>query len=262
MKKILLPLIFLGLLSGKVYASNGENYGGGVYHHDTSFRVEKQVKVGNSPFMDTVTAGSNDTVTFRIKITNTSDKGDVNNVNYKDYLPKGLVFVSGTLTSHFNTFKDKETKIFTVVANIDPSEFKGTNFRRCLVNRAEVSFGSKYTVSDTATVCFEKKEPKPEPKKVTYTPNTFNKDKRCLDSRPQAPQWINKVPTIFGVRLSWSAIGGDKVDIAITNYLGVYEYHYDNVPNTGHFLLPNVSMNQLISVRVVNGCKSGPWLAI
>ena len=117
--------------------------------------------------------------------------------------------------------------------------------------------------------------PTPEPTpEVTPTPestpsyggdkeikeNTFHPDRRCLAVRPQAPQWAIKVPAIGGVELLWSAMGGSKVDIEITNGRGEYEYKYVLVDNNGHKFLPSVAMSQLVRVRVYNVCKYGPFL--
>jgi hypothetical protein len=92
--------------------------------------------------------------------------------------------------------------------------------------------------------------------------NTFTEDTRCLATTPLAPQWASRYSVEGGVNLVWSAVGGSKVDIEITNSEGEYEYKYAKVPNTGHMFLPNVSSSQMIRIRVFNECEEGSWLIV
>ena len=88
----------------------------------------------------------------------------------------------------------------------------------------------------------------------------FSEDRRCLATTPLAPQWVLKTPEVGGVNLIWSAMGGSKVDIEITNAMGEFEYKIVKTLNDGHEFIPNTSMLQLFRVRVFNECKYGDWL--
>lgn len=134
---------------------------------------------------------------------------------------------------------------------------EGTCPTRCGQEASEVADGQGGTKMCEATPACEqpKEEPKPEPKD-----NTFHRDMRCLAVRPSAPQWVLKYPAVGGVNLVWSAMGGNKVDIEITNAKGEYEYKIVKTLNDGHEFIPNTSMSQLFRVRVYNVCKYGEWL--
>lgn len=92
--------------------------------------------------------------------------------------------------------------------------------------------------------------------------NTFSEDERCVATTPLTPQWASRYEVVGGVNLIWSAVGGDKVDIEITNAKGEYEYKYSRVSNNGHMFLPNVSLSQGIRIRVFNECEEGEWLIV
>ena len=131
-----------------------------------------------------------------------------------------------------------------------------------LLNNIDINWGDTVTiryeahsdavdVSDTAEYTFSQT--------TSSSSNTFHKDTRCGAIRPQAPQWVMKYPTLGGANLIWSAMGGDRVDIEITNGSGEYEYKYIKVLNNGHKFLPNVDISQSVRVRVYNECKYGEW---
>lgn len=96
----------------------------------------------------------------------------------------------------------------------------------------------------------------------TNSDNTFHEDNRCVETTPLAPQWALRTPSEGGVNLTWSAIGGNKVDIEMTNSEGNYIYRYSRVPNTGHKFLPNVASAQAIRIRAFNECEEGAWLVV
>jgi hypothetical protein len=90
--------------------------------------------------------------------------------------------------------------------------------------------------------------------------NTFHRDTRCHATTPATPQWAIRLPIQGGIMAQWSAIGGSKVDIEVTNAKGEYEYKYYGLQNDGHEVLPNVSMSQQYRIRVVNECRKSDWL--
>jgi hypothetical protein len=125
------------------------------------------------------------------------------------------------------------------------------------VSNEDGHYGEDVWVETTYKEC----EVTPTPTEAPKEPKsrTFHKDRRCLAVTPQAPQWVLKYPEVGGVNLMWSAMGGSKVDIEITNSFGNWEYQYKKVENNGHKFIPNTSMSQLFRVRVFNECKYGEW---
>ncbi len=97
-------------------------------------------------------------------------------------------------------------------------------------------------------------DPRDEPE------NTFHEDRRCLDSTPPLPTWAYRFWIDGEYLANWSANGGSKVDIEVTNSNGEYEYQYHGLTNDGHEILPNVGISQEFRVRTVNGCKRSDWI--
>jgi hypothetical protein len=89
---------------------------------------------------------------------------------------------------------------------------------------------------------------------------TFHKDTRCLDTTPAIPQWATREYVDGGVMATWSAMGGDTVEIQVNNANGDWVYEYGITQNDGHEFIGNVGSGQLYRIRVLNGCKTGDWL--
>ncbi len=92
--------------------------------------------------------------------------------------------------------------------------------------------------------------------------NVFGEDNSCPATTPSSPQWASRQQTEDGVNLTWSAMGGSKVDIEIANSEGNFIYKYVKVSNTGHMFLPGVTSSQAIRIRVFNECEYGDWLIV
>ncbi len=151
------------------------------------------------------------------------------------------------------TFNDDTTFEGTVIAG-DSVTFPGgvaTLDGRVIAQTGAITFNN--TTVNTPTCASNRNQ-------SGVSKNTFTEDTRCLDTTPAAPQWAYRYSADGGVNLVWSAMGGTQVDIEIANDKGEYVYKYDKVPNVGHMFLPNVSLSQLIRIRVLNECEYGDWL--
>lgn len=160
-----------------VYADNHceSNYGGGeTCLVNKRFKIEKSVKIeGDDSWKDKVSLSKdekNDTIIFKIKITNKSDDVadlDFDNMKMEDFLPKELHRVGGSgLTENWDNFKPGETRTFEIEVKIDEDQFdRKDDFEKCVVNKAEVRWDGEFEGSDTATVCFSNdRHPKELPK--------------------------------------------------------------------------------------------------
>ncbi len=93
------------------------------------------------------------------------------------------------------------------------------------------------------------------------TIKTFNKDLRCLWSKPVKTTWIKAEATtingVKGVNLTWTQYGADKVSIKIDDGTGNYPWRIADSTNDGHQFIPNVQSWQNIAIKPKNHCKSG-----
>lgn len=156
----------------------------------------------------------------------------------------------------------EERSCQTGVIQYDSCEEEGQCPESCGYEGGEVSDGKGgYKVCEATLAC-ENEDPE-EPETPTYerkVENTFHKDTRCHAVKPEAPQWAIKTPAEGGVLATWSAIGGSEVEIMVNNANGEWEYNYGRSSNDGHEFLPNMGMNQLYKIRVINDCSKGDWL--
>jgi len=114
----------------------------------------------------------------------------------------------------------------------------------------------------------DKPEPEPEPKDEPKE-NTFHKDTRCLDTTPDAPQWFvgedGSAANNWHPLLTWSAMGGDEVEIKFSEDPNDLRWRFVT-ENDGHEIIGYMENTGLLgmidyyySMRVINGCKEGPW---
>lgn len=87
---------------------------------------------------------------------------------------------------------------------------------------------------------------------------TFNKDRRCHGLTPPAVTWAVEKDG----ELTWSAVGGDKVELRFGWVKGFYPFHVV-LTNDGH---EKVGLGTSIGywfnwfeMRTLNGCKKGEW---
>ncbi|MDO8335959.1 MAG: ice-binding family protein, partial [Candidatus Saccharibacteria bacterium] len=97
---------------------------------------------------------------------------------------------------------------------------------QALARNGAVTLDSNTITKSTCTATLRN----PDSSAASEDSNTFNEDTRCLATTPLVPQWASRSSANGGVNLLWSAVGGSKVDIEITNNKGEYEYKYVKVP--------------------------------
>ncbi|MBI5044826.1 MAG: DUF11 domain-containing protein [Candidatus Levybacteria bacterium] len=147
-------------------------YGGGTNCVTTKILIDKSVKNPQSgQFVDNLTINDpkyapNDTVSFQLKVTNTSDQA-LSNVSVTDVLPSHLTYVSGisggsydnstkTLTFNAGDFKVNESKTFTLNAKIaQASDLPADQGILCETNQSFVAVNNVQN-QDNAQVCIQK----------------------------------------------------------------------------------------------------------
>jgi|GEM_PF-575589 len=186
---IALAITTLGFITAAAHAAGTSNcqviYGGGeVCEKDFKFSIDKLVQRPNKDgeFVDNINTNdtrfrAGDTVTFRIKVTNTG-KDDIATLNITDTLPENVTFKAGpgnangrTVTYTINDLKAGQTQEhdISVTVNTDLPADKGV---MCLTNNVKGSDNHGNEAKDDASFCVEKEvvTSKPTPQVYDKTP--------------------------------------------------------------------------------------------
>ena len=178
-------------------------YGGGeVCPSDYKFSIDKLVQAPNKggSFVDNIAMDdmrfrANDTVTFKIKVTNTGDS-EISTLTITDTLPENVTLTKApgsangrTITYTVNNLKAKESReeLITVTINNITSDKNVI----CLTNNVSAKDNNGNNASDKASFCAEKETPSAKP-----TPQVYDKTpvKKIPETGPEMLPLLGLIP--------------------------------------------------------------------
>jgi len=170
---IALATTILGFITATTYAAGNSNcriiYGGGeVCEEKVKFSIDKLVQnnTKGGGFVDNMGMNdnrfhANDTVTFRIKVTNTGNE-DITSLTITDTLPENVTFKSGpgavegkTITYTITDLKAGETREHDIAATVN-TDLPANKGAFCLTNTVSARDTSGQEAKDEAAFCVEK----------------------------------------------------------------------------------------------------------
>lgn len=133
-----------------------------------------------------------------------------------------------------------------------------------------LNYNEEATVDDESCEYIEE-TPESTPSAKPEKENTFHPDTRCLDTTPPAPTWFvgedGSTVNDWHPVLTWSAMGGDTVEIRFSENPSDLRWRF-TTNNDGHLIGGYVDehntgllgmIDYYYQLRVINGCKVGPW---